>query len=84
MGNGYNEVISPASNYSDPGAAFRESMGRDRNIKVKTVEVSYHHNLGLAPVNILMSICPSPFLIRLCLGIIVKLTIVTACLSHEF
>ena len=68
MGNGYNEVISPASNYSDPGAAFRESMGRDRNVKVKTVKVSYHHNLGPAPVSILNSICASPFLIPVSLG----------------
>ena len=41
IGNGCFEVISPANDYSDPEAAFRSSMGRDRNsyIRVRHVEV---------------------------------------------
>ena len=43
MGNGFNEVIRPASNYSDPEQAFRAFIGKDRLkfISVKNVEVCF-------------------------------------------
>ena len=41
MGNGFGEVVAPASDYSDPKKAFIQSMGTDRgrHIKVTNVKV---------------------------------------------
>ena len=40
MGNGYSEIIPDVSDFSNPEKAFRQSIGKDRKIRVLEVQVS--------------------------------------------
>lgn len=39
MGKGYSEIIPDVSDFSNPEMAFRQSIGKDRNIRVLQVQV---------------------------------------------
>ena len=39
MGNGYSEIIPDISDFSNPEKAFRQSIRRDRKIRVIKVQV---------------------------------------------
>ena len=39
MGNGYSEIIPDISDFSNPEKAFRQSIGRDRKIRLLKVQV---------------------------------------------
>ena len=61
MGNGFNELIKPASNYSDPEQAFWACIGKDRLnfISVRNVEVCFFLVIPLLDVFILGFGCES-------------------------
>ena len=61
MGNGFNELIKPASNFSDPEQAFRACFSKDRLnfISVRNVEVCFFLVIPLLDVFILGFECES-------------------------
>ena len=46
MGNGYGEIVTPASDYSNPKKAFIDSMGTDRGGHIRVTNVKVREMLG--------------------------------------